>query len=186
MPERKRLAGFLLAWLGLLLVAVGQSSSIERQLDDLPWALASMGLYALFVWASGKVTQTLGSVRLTMSSNLATAAVVLLFVLGTHSGAAPVASNSALAWILVMVFVSTVAPYFLMTEGIKRLGATDASLLAMSGPLVTLVAGFILLGESLTSMQLLGTAVTILGVGVSQGRWKRMSAENRPLVPGHS
>jgi len=132
------------------------------------WGLASMTIYALYVFFSGNLSKSLGSVRLTSVSNLATAAVVVSVVLALGEGRLPEASTTALLWVAIMVVVSTVVPYFLMMKGIARLGSSHASLLAMTGPVVTVVAGWLFLGETLSALQLVGTLGVLAGVGVGR------------------
>jgi drug/metabolite transporter (DMT)-like permease len=164
LPSLKKLAGFSVAWLGLLCVA---SPGFARAGDapfgpsGLAWGFASLAFYAVYVWLSGKVSQRLGSVRLTSVSNLSTAAVVVLVVLIARDGEPPTVSAPALGWVAIMVLVSTVFPYFLLMEGIVRLGSSDASLISMCGPLVTVLAGVWFLDESLSTVQMIGTVLTI-------------------------
>jgi len=61
------------------------------------------------------------------------------------------------------VFV-TVVPFLLLAEGIRRIGASREALITTIGPPVTLVLAFFLLGESMTWIQLAGSALVILGV----------------------
>jgi len=173
LPNARKMLGFVLAWLGLFLVALHSGGGVTKNTDagltPLAWGVASMVFYALYVWISGRISKKLGSVRLTSVSNLATAAVVVVAVLIQSAGVAPEVTGAALTWIVVMIIVSTVAPYFMLMEGIRRLGAAEASLLAMTGPLVTVAAGWLFLGEDLTWVQLAGTAGTMLGVSVARG-----------------
>ena len=177
LPSGRKIAGFALAWLGLLCVASPSLSADGRSLfgpTGLVWGLASLVFYAIYVWVSGKLSRKLGSVRFTSVSNLSTAAVVLGVVLLSPGGEMPPASTTALGWIALMVVLSTVFPYFLLMEGIRRLGSSAASLLSMSGPVVTVFAGVWFLGESLSSLQVVGTALTILGVGFAEGVLSQM------------
>lgn len=171
-PSAHKLVGFGVAWLGLLLVASpGWATAAQAPFGPagVAWGLASLVFYAVYVWLSGKLSRTLGSVRLTTVSNLSTAAVVVLVVLVLRGGEPPSASPSALGWVAAMVLLSTVFPYFFLMEGIRKLGAPDASLLSMSGPVVTVLAGVWVLDETLTLPQIFGTALTIVGVGFAQG-----------------
>lgn len=171
LPGAQKMVGFAVAWLGLVCVASpGFTAKGNAPFGPagIAWGLASLAFYAVYVWLSGKVSRRLGSVRLTTVSNLSTAAVVVGIVLWTRGGQAPAASNAALGWVALMVVVSTVFPYFLLMEGIRRLGSSDASLLSMSGPVITVLAGFLFLGESLNPLQVLGTCLTLVGVGSAQ------------------
>lgn len=170
-PQGHQLFGFAIAWGGLMAVALARSSSpLHSALDPsgLWWASASLVLYAAYVWLSGKVARRLGSVRMSVAAQLATATVVVGVLLWRGDGVPPVAPDNSLLWIVGMVLLSTVVPYFLMTEGIVRLGSAGASLLAMFGSTVTLGAGAVVLGERMTGAQWLGTVATLIGVTLSQ------------------
>jgi drug/metabolite transporter (DMT)-like permease len=50
----------------------------------------------------------------------------------------------------------------LLIVGIRRLGATRASLLSLVEPIVTLTLAFVVLGETTRPVQLLGTVMVLL------------------------
>ena len=175
-PSQKRFIGFGLAWLGLASIAFfaaphGGSDRFSlppASLSTYSWAFASLGVYGLYVWGSTGVTRRLGSATMTGWSNLTTSFVVISVILVRQLGSAPPASQPALLWISAMVLISTVVPYFMLMEGIRRLGGASAGMLAMTGPLITLFAGWLFLGETLTPLQLLGTVLTLFGVRMAQ------------------
>ncbi len=63
-----------------------------------------------------------------------------------------------------MAIISTVIPAFLISAGIKRIGASDASIVASVGPIATIIMAYIFLNESMSTSQLLGTALVLGGV----------------------
>jgi drug/metabolite transporter (DMT)-like permease len=65
---------------------------------------------------------------------------------------------------LVMATVSTVLPAWLMSEGLRRIGANQAALVGAIGPVVTLVLGYIFLNEPLSGLQIFGAALVLAGV----------------------
>lgn len=65
---------------------------------------------------------------------------------------------------LFIAIICTVLPSFMLSAGIKAIGASTASAVGSMGPIATLVLGAILLGEQVTSLQLIGFAVVIAGV----------------------
>lgn len=65
---------------------------------------------------------------------------------------------------LLMAIISTLIPSFLVSESIKRLGASNFSILGSLGPVSTIILAYIFLGEALTYLQLLGMVVVIVGV----------------------
>ncbi|MEM8929427.1 MAG: DMT family transporter [Bacteroidota bacterium] len=65
---------------------------------------------------------------------------------------------------ILMAIISTLIPSFLVSESIKRLGASNFSILGSLGPVSTIILAYIFLGEQLTYIQLLGMLVVIGGV----------------------
>ena len=79
----------------------------------------------------------------------------------------------------LLVGAVTVLPLFMIAEGVRQLGAERAALVSTIGPPTTIVMAWIVLGEVLAPMQLLGAAAVITGILVLEGRglrgirWKR-------------
>jgi drug/metabolite transporter (DMT)-like permease len=65
---------------------------------------------------------------------------------------------------LAMAIFSTVIPSLLISEGIKRIGASNAAIIGGVGPISTIVLASVFLGESFTLPQMIGTALVIGGV----------------------
>jgi drug/metabolite transporter (DMT)-like permease len=63
-----------------------------------------------------------------------------------------------------MAAVSTVLPIVLTSEGIRRIGASHASIVASVGPIATIFLGFGFLGEPITAIQLAGCALVLAGI----------------------
>jgi drug/metabolite transporter (DMT)-like permease len=65
---------------------------------------------------------------------------------------------------LLIGVVATVIPAFLLAAGMKRLGTSRASLIAMIGPVSTLLLAYWFLDEPITAIQLVGSGLVLLGV----------------------
>jgi drug/metabolite transporter (DMT)-like permease len=63
-----------------------------------------------------------------------------------------------------MAAVSTVLPIVFTVEGIRRIGASHASIIASVGPIATIFLGFVFLGEEVTLIQLAGAGLVMAGV----------------------
>lgn len=63
--------------------------------------------------------------------------------------------------LMIVAILCTVFSLFLLTMGIQRLGATTASVLNMAEPLTSIVAGAVLLGETLGLNTLVGCVLII-------------------------
>jgi drug/metabolite transporter (DMT)-like permease len=78
--------------------------------------------------------------------------------------------QSVLGWVSVvgMGLICTVLPIFTFIAGIKRLGASTASILSSIEPLATLFLAVLLLGERLTWQQTVGGCLILASVLVIQ------------------
>lgn len=65
--------------------------------------------------------------------------------------------------IYIAVF-STIIPSFMIVEGIKRIGANNASIISAVGPISTIIMAYFILNEQVSLMQLIGSSLVILGV----------------------
>ncbi len=73
-------------------------------------------------------------------------------------------------WILIayMVIAGTVVPFVLVVMAIRHLGAAGASLIGMFEPLVAFIIAWVVLGESLDIVQMIGGIVMLVGVYVAE------------------
>jgi drug/metabolite transporter (DMT)-like permease len=91
------------------------------------------------------------------------AVVVHYFV--THDPALILAQPDPVYWLaLLMAAVSTVLPIVLTAEGIRRIGASHASIIASVGPVATIFLGAWFLAEPVTVLQLAGAGLVMAGV----------------------
>ncbi|MGA8708020.1 MAG: DMT family transporter [Steroidobacteraceae bacterium] len=120
--------------------------------------------FAIYIMRSGQAVQRLGSTRVTA---YATAIACLLCVL-QFALLRPL-SALILPWrvhalSIAMALFSTVLPIWLVTEAIRRLGASTASMFGSLGPIFTILLAWALLREPLDWVQLAGAALVIAAV----------------------
>ena len=134
--------------------------------------LLSALLYSFYVIGSGRLTPVVGSVRFTSVALVAAGVAVLLHVM--VSGHTLLGLPWGLyVYGLVLAILCTVIPGYMVTEGIRRIGANDAAILGAVGPVATIVLEYFVLGEYLNIVQALGAVLVITGViliGRSKGR----------------
>jgi drug/metabolite transporter (DMT)-like permease len=83
----------------------------------------------------------------------------------TRDPALLVSQPAQVYWLsLLMAAVSTVLPIILTSEGIRRVGASHASIIGSVGPIATILLGAVFLGEPVTAIQLLGAGLVLAGV----------------------
>lgn len=120
--------------------------------------------YAVYLVIGGELVKRLGAIRLTAYAILvSTAAVLLQFLLLNPLQAlvqpAPVYWLSAVNGVFC-----TVIPAFATMLAVERIGAGRAAMVAMVGPVATIVLAWVLLGESASLWGLAGTALVLAGV----------------------
>jgi len=72
-------------------------------------------------------------------------------------------------WVLILwiVIMGTIAPYLLVISGLKLLSASTASIFGMIEPVLAGMFAWWWLNESLTTTQLIGCVIVILGIGIA-------------------
>jgi len=126
--------------------------------------------FAFFMLGSGALIRRFGSVRFTAWS-MTVASIATLLHFGISQGGAGAAvgqllhqSRTIYLLTLLMALSSTVLPAFLMSAGIRRIGAGRAAIVSGGGPVMTLLLAWMVLGEVMTPTQLGGTALVLIGV----------------------
>ena len=129
-------------------------------------------LYSAYIIGSGRLAPRLGNVRFT-SLALVTASVSVI----THVmlSADPLLGLPTPVYVYgaVMALFCTVIPSYLVTEGVRRLGAGDAAIIGAVGPVATIILEYFVLHEYMNLLQGLGAALIISGVviiGRSKGK----------------
>ncbi|NTW39565.1 MAG: DMT family transporter [Cellulomonadaceae bacterium] len=81
-------------------------------------------------------------------------------------------------WLLVtwVIVLGTVVPYVLMLAGVARLGAARTGLIGMTEPVAASAAAWLVLGESMTAVQLAGGVVVLAGVALAETARRRTAA----------
>lgn len=125
---------------------------------------ASSISYALYLAGSAPMIARLGAMRFSALATLASAAVTLLHFAGAHPLSAFVQPLPVYGWGLAMAIFATIIPVFAQSAAIRRIGAGRASLFAMVGPLLTIAFGWWLLDEQISSAQMLGAGLVLIGI----------------------
>ena len=97
-------------------------------------------------------------------------ATVVHFAVTHHGVAALVLPLHVYGIASLMAIFSTVIPAFLFNAGMQRIGSNSTSIISSIGPVMTLYFAYMLLGETLTPAQLVGTVLVITGVVIVSTR----------------
>ena len=125
---------------------------------------ASAVSYAVFVMLSGQVVSRIGPVRFTSCVVGFSAVFVLIHFIITHPPAKLVQlSPEAYGCGVALAIAGTVIPSYLFSIGLKRAGSQAFAIIGMIGPLGTVFLGWMILGEALNVVQVLGLVLTLAG-----------------------
>lgn len=129
------------------------------------WVLMSALFYAIYLLGSGRLVGRVGSLRFSALAGLASCIGVIAHYLVTQPVSTILAQPAEVYWLsLLMAAACTVLPIALMSEGIRRIGSSHASIIGSVGPIATIFLGFVFLDEPITAVQLLGAGLVMAGV----------------------
>jgi drug/metabolite transporter (DMT)-like permease len=163
---RREVLAMLLGYAGIALVFSSELHGVHgaHAMAGALVVLVSSIAYAAYLAFSESVAKSLGTTRFTgLTMTLACVVGVAQSVV-SFSGDAHALPRDAIWLCAGIAAFATVIPTWLLNEAIQRLGAGRASLLGMSGPVVTMVLEAVVLGEPASSLDLLGTACAMAGV----------------------
>ncbi len=155
----------VLSYLGIAVVFMQpQETVLPRLWLGASLVFASAVVFALYLMLSGARMRRSGSIAFTAYAMTAASIAAVVHFSLSHPLSALNLPLEVYALTLLMAIVSTVVPAFLMHAGIHRIGASPASIIGSTGPVVTLFLAWLLLDESLGMAQLAGAAMILAGV----------------------
>jgi drug/metabolite transporter (DMT)-like permease len=126
--------------------------------------------YAIYLSGTGRMVPLLGAAKFTTYSMLTATLGVLThfavrYALGGHA-ALPTGPGSGPLWGygIALALVATVIPSYMLSAGMKRIGANNAAIVTSVGPVSTILQAHFVLGDPIFMEQVLGTVLVIIGV----------------------
>lgn len=174
--------GMLVAIAGLLLVISPSLNLTTQQATFTPW-LALLGLAGILCLALGSIYQKMSisgsDIMASMAlQNLAAAAVSFSFMVALQETLfiQNWQSYALLAWGVVVLSCGGI---LLLIWLLRKIKASQVSILMLLVPPLAAIEGYFLFGELLTNIQLTGIVTTLVGVYISRLSWPLRSAPNR-------
>jgi drug/metabolite transporter (DMT)-like permease len=167
--DGRRLAALVLASGGLALVVAGAGAGALDPLGA-TLGLGAAVVYSTYILVSDGIAGRL-RVRV-LCALVCTGAAVSLSLGGAVLGELRPGelTPAGWGWLACLALVSTVASISLFFAGLERVGATTASILATVEPLVTVLLAFVVFGETLGAVQLVGGGLVLAAVLVLNAR----------------
>ena len=135
--------------------------------------------YAFYLAGMGRIVTVLEPVKFTTYSMLVAIGGVFLHFLvrGWWSGNFHIPAAAGGLWMygVLLALLATVIPSFMLSAGMKRIGANNAAIVTSVGPVSTILQAHFVLGDPIFIEQVIGTVLVIAGVLLTG--WKSRVAE---------
>ncbi|MEN9560598.1 MAG: hypothetical protein RLZZ502_1809 [Pseudomonadota bacterium] len=184
--SRRMLLALVLSYSGIVLAywhelhtqtqAQVASQGLSEVTTGVLWVFASAIVYALYLMGGERTTRRLGSTRFTAYMMLVSTVFVLVQFASTRPLAALQQSGQVYILVMGMALFATVMPVWMMAEALKQLGANHTAMVGSLGPVLTIGLGVVFLNETISMVQILGIATTVLGVYLVTGEGKRQKS----------
>jgi drug/metabolite transporter (DMT)-like permease len=172
----------LLTYLGIVIAYVGEltidTSKQGLYLGSFLVFLCAI-TYSMYIAGSGKLIPVVGANKFTAYAMLAATVGIFGHFAVAGQGGLLVASQSLWGYGLGLAIFSTVLPSFLISQGLKRIGANNVAIVSGIGPISTIAQAHFFLREPIFVAQIAGTVLVVLGVLLLS--WKRS-----PVAAGHA
>jgi len=163
----KQFSAILITYLGVLIAFWGELNfeSSNVALGGFLVFLSAL-TYAIYLVGSGWLIPKFGVVPFTAYAMIISSICVIIHYLVIDRSSVFEYSYQVYVLGFLMAFLSTLIPSFLVSLAIKKLGASNFSIIGSIGPISTIILAYIFLGEKLSFLQFIGAFVVILGIGI--------------------
>jgi len=166
--SKHEVAALVLSYVGVFLV-VGHDLSMPTSTADTilgaALVLGSAITYAFYLVLSGRIIPRIGASLFTAYTMIViSVASAVHFILTEDFSLVMHLPHQVYGISLMIALIATVLPSIMLNMGIHRLGSNKVSLVSSVGPVSTIFLAWLILGEPVTWLQTLGTALVLLGV----------------------
>ena len=167
-PKGMQLLGLGLGFAGILLISLGSASEGSSEAQGVALIVLATVCYG-FAFAIAPPLQAKYGAIVLMSNVLAVATVAVI-----PFGLVNLDENGWAADSLVAIFilgsVGTGLAYWIMSTLVGRVGSLRSSFITYLIPVISLILGVVLRGDSVTALALVGTPITLAGAFLASRR----------------
>ena len=122
--------------------------------------------YAIYLIISGELVRRLGALRLTAYA-MCVSSFAVFAQFAVLNPISALRQPPEVYWLsLLNAVLCTVLPVFATMLAVERIGASRASMASMVGPVSTIALAYLFLGERISTWQIAGTALVLMGIYV--------------------
>jgi drug/metabolite transporter (DMT)-like permease len=171
-PSRVQMLAVLIVVAGTLFaVNIFAADWSQISVKGIIFGLASGFSYSLFLFLTGRIQHPMDS--LMKSAIMLTAAIIPIYLIYPPHPNLVNGVGSLILWGLLLGVLGQVIPTLFFNIGIPRVGSSVAALLGSMELPVGLLGALFIVGESVLTVQWLGMLLILIGIGVSELRFKR-------------
>lgn len=164
--RRIQIIALLLTYAGIALGCLSEvhfDGSTEQFFTGLFFLVLCAFAFAVYLTGAGKIMGKTGATSFTALAMLSAATGILVHYLlrgdySTHF------TGELLGYGVLLGIIATVIPSFMISRGIKTIGASNSAIVASIGPVATIIQAHFFLGEKILTLQLVGTLFVIAGI----------------------
>ncbi len=120
--------------------------------------------YACYLVGSGRMVPKVGAAKFTAYAMLAASVGVFLHFMTVGDVHTLRPDSTLVVYSVLLAVFATVIPSFMISYGMKTIGANNTAIITSIGPVSTILQAHFLLGEKIFVGQLAGTALVVAGV----------------------
>ncbi|MES1224296.1 MAG: DMT family transporter [Bacteroidota bacterium] len=120
--------------------------------------------YSFYLVGSGRMVPVLGVTKFTAYAMLAATIDVLSNFFLQKKSAGLFSNNTLIGYSIMLGLLATVIPSFMLSYGMKKIGANNTAIITSIGPVSTILQAHFLLGDKIFAEQATGTILVIAGV----------------------
>jgi drug/metabolite transporter (DMT)-like permease len=162
---RQAVAAMMLCYAGIVLVFL-HNAEMNREgiLLGAMLVFASTLSYSVYLVGAGHAIARIGTTRFTAYAMVVASAASLLQFGVMRPMSALYLPLHVYQLAIAMAVISTVLPAFLLSYAIRRIGSGRTSLIGSIGPVSTIYMAYVFLNESISLLQIAGSALVLIGV----------------------
>lgn len=162
---RRHVIAMIISYAGIGLVVVhdfGQQSA--NMLLGASLVFASTLSYSVYLVGIGHAIQKIGTIRFTALAMIVASAFSLAHFSVTHDLGALQLPPKIYLLSAAMAIFSTVLPVFMLSAAIRLINPGRTALIGSAGPVATIFMAYLFLGETIGSLQIVGSILVLSGV----------------------
>ena len=133
--------------------------------------------YSFYLVGTGRMIPKVGVTRYTAYAMLAAPVGIFIHFLVTKNIQQIPFTPTLIGYSIALAIIATVLPSFMMSNGMKKIGSNNVSIITSIGPVSTIIQAHFFLGEKIIIPQVIGTALVIIGVLLIGWQSKNQASE---------